>query len=434
MIPLNRSARRMAAALTLTSALGLAGTAAPQRPDRLEAQPYSAAVIRTWHTLAAAQPANPLRQSRALAMMHAAMHDAVNGAVPRFEAHASALSDPDAHPEAAAAAAAHRVLVALFPAGRPAFDAQLAASLGAVPDGGAEDAGVALGAAVGDAIVAGRADDGMDIPDPFMPLPGPGVWEPTPPAYAPAVEPQMQNVRPFTIEARDQFEVAPPPGLSSDEYADAFNEVKAVGRDTSVGRDDDQTHHAHFWFEPSNVGWSRIAGIYTTGRGTDLHGTARLYALLNMAMADGYIAGFYWKRTHAFWRPITAIWKADTDGNANTGPDVTWNALRPTPPSADYPSTHAVLGDAAARILRHVTGSDRFDFCMASSSSVPQGSSRCYRRFSEAAAENAESRIYIGYHFRFAADAGRKLGKRIGNFAYHHNLRPIRGATRGNAK
>jgi hypothetical protein len=354
------------------------------------------------------------------------MHDAVNGAVPVYETYASWLSDRDADPEAAAAAAAHRALVNLFPANTATFDTQLASSLASIPDGAAKEAGVALGSAVGQLIVDVRVNDGMDLPDPFNPVPGAGVWEPTPPAFVAAIEPQMQNVTPFTIRSRDQFDVEPPPGLLTDEYARDYQEVKAAGQDTSTIRDEDQTHSAHFWFEPSNVGWSRIATIYTVENGTNLHDTARLFALLNMAMADGYIAGFYWKRTYALWRPITAIRTGDTDGNPYTDPDPAWNSLRPTPPSAEYPSTHAVLGTAAAQILRHVTGSDRFPFCMASGSSVPVNTARCFDGFSDAAADNAASRVYLGYHFRFATKAGTRLGRQIGNIALRHNLKPLR--------
>jgi hypothetical protein len=386
----------------------------------------SADVIRTWHALAAAQPTNPVRQSRVLAIVHAAMHDAVNGAVPVFETYASWLSDRHADPEAAAAAAAHRALVALFPSNTSTFDMQLASSLASIPDGAAKEAGVALGSAVGQFIVDFRAGDGMDVPDPFTPVPGAGVWEPTPPAFVAAIEPQMQNVTPFTIRSRDQFDVEPPPALSTDDYARDYQEVKAAGQDLSTIRNEDQTHSAHFWFEPSNVGWSRIAMIYTVQKRTSLHDTARLFALLNMAMADGYIAGFYWKRTYALWRPITAIRKGDTDDNPYTDPDPTWSSLRPTPPSAEYPSTHAVLGSTAAQILRHVTGSDRFAFCMASGSSVPVSTARCFNGFSDAAADNAASRVFIGYHFRFATRAGMRLGRQIGNVALRHSLKPLR--------
>jgi hypothetical protein len=386
----------------------------------------SAEVVRAWHLVALAQPTNPVRQARALAMMHAAMHDAVNGSAPKYQRYASAIADRRANPQAAAAAAAHGVLTALFPASVVALDAALADSLADIPDGHAKDAGIALGAAVGQLIVNVRSNDGMDIPDPFTPPPGPGVWEPTPPAFAPAVEPQMQNVTPFTIRSRDQFEVAPPPDLTSDEYARDFNEVKAVGQDVSAVRDADQTHYSHFWYEPSSVTWSRVAAIYTMRRRTSLHDTARLFALLNMAMADGYIAGFYWKRAHAFWRPVTAIRKADTDGNPQTIADATWSPLRPTPSSADHPSTHSVLGAAAAWILREVTGSDRFTFCMTTNTALPAGSERCYQRFSEAAAENADSRVMVGIHFRSATRVGLRLGNHIGRFAARHNLEPLR--------
>lgn len=414
------------AALTGSSTAYIAGNAdaAARRPMT---HAYSAHVIRAWHTLGAAQPANPVRQSRALAMMHAAVHDAVNGAVPRYERHASWLSDPNAHPEAAAASAAHRVLASLFPANAAAFDAQLVDSLASVPDGSAEDAGVALGAAVGQSIVSLRAGDGMDVTDPFHPIPEPGVWEPTPPLFAAAVEPQMQNVMPFTIRGREQFDVEPPPLLTSEEYTRDYDEVKAVGRDLAPGRTPDQAHSAHFWFEPSNISWSRVAAIHTVEHATDLHDTARLFALLNTAMADGYIAGFYWKRTFALWRPITAIRKGGTDGNPATDADPAWSSLRATPPSAEYPSTHAVLGAAAAEILQAITGSDRFEFCMGSASAVPSGSERCYAGFSQAARENADSRVYIGYHFRTATKAGMRLGRQIGSFAARHHLKPLRG-------
>jgi hypothetical protein len=426
--PLAATVLALAAGLTAAPAISqLPGTSGRLRASTLlngsQIGSYSADVIRIWHGVAAAQPTNPIRQSRVLAMVHAAMHDAVNGAIPVYEPYASWLSDGDAHPEAAAAAAAHRVLANLFPSNIAVFDEQLTDSLAGVPDGPAKSAGVALGSAVGDFIVLVRANDGMDVPDLFNPTPGPGVWEPTPPMFPPAIEPQMANVTPFTIRSRDQFLVDPPPGLLTHEYARDYNEVKALGRDTSTGRTADQTDAAHFWFEPSNLGWSRIAGIYTLQNGTGLHDTARLFALLNMAMADGYIAGFYWKQTHALWRPVTAIHKGDTDGNPGTDPDPLWNPLRPTPPSPDYPSTHSVLGSAAAQILRHVTGSDRFPFCMTSLSSG--GSERCFTGFSDAALENAAARVYIGYHFRFATRAGMNLGRQIGNIALRQNLKPV---------
>jgi len=387
----------------------------------------SGEVIRTWNETARTQAfGNGARLSRILAIMHAAQHDAVNGADPLYRTYASTLSDPNADTEAAAAAAAHTVLFAFFPANQAALDAQLATSLAGIADGPAEAAGVALGRAVGRRILDFRANDGFNVPDPFTPTPGPGVWEPTPPAFEPMIEPQFQNVRPFTLNDRAQFLPDPPPALTSGEYAAAFNEVKLLGQDISSVRTADQTHLAHFWVETTPIGWSRIGNIVSAQKGYDLHRTARLLALLNMALADGYIASWYQKRHFAFWRPVTAIRKAEIDGNPGTRPDPTWLSLRPTPAIPDYPSTHSVNGAAAAEILRRFTGTDRFPFCMVSTTATPAGTQRCWNSFTQAELENAESRVMVGFHFRFACTSGVQVGRKIGKFAIGHSLRPLR--------
>ena len=172
-------------------------------------------MIRDWNDTARSQAfANSIALARILAIMHAAQHDAVNGAQPRYETYAATLRARGADAEAAAAAAAHEVLVAFFPANEAALDARLAASLSNVADGRAEDAGVALGSAVGDAVLQARADDGYGAPDPFTPTPAPGVWEPTLPAFAPMLEPQFQNVTPFTLR-RTQFLPDPTASLAA---------------------------------------------------------------------------------------------------------------------------------------------------------------------------------------------------------------------------
>jgi VCPO second helical-bundle domain len=383
-------------------------------------------VIRDWNDTARSQQfGNPLRLARILAIMHAAQHDAVNGAQPRYDTYASTLHDPGADAEAAAAAAAHEVLLAFFPASQAALDDRLVGSLAAVPDGDAEDAGVALGRAVGDFVLAARADDGYGTSDPFSPAPGPGVWEPTAPAFAPMLEPQFQIVTPFTLRDREQFLPDPPPALTSERYARDYHEVKLIGQDTSPARTADQTHTAHFWAEPSPSGWSRVGNLVSARYHYDLHDTARLQALLNMAMADGFIVGWFQKRQFAFWRPVTAIRKADTDGNPGTEPDPSWLSLRPTPPLPDYPSTHSLLGGAAAEILRRITGTDVFPFCMVSTTSAPSGTQRCWDSFTQAELENAESRVLAGFHFRFAIETGVKVGRQVGQFATRHALRPL---------
>ena len=413
------------AVLTLAVASSAVGASSP-RPSGDVARHRTGEVVRDWNDIARSQPfGNPLRLARILAIMHAAQHDAVNGAQPRYQTYVSTLHDLGADAEAAAAAAAHEVLVAFFPANQLTLDDRLAESLSTVPDGHAEDAGVVLGRAVADLILDARADDGYSTVDPFNPTPGPGVWEPTPPAFAPMLEPQFHNVTPFTLRDRAQFLPDPPPSLRSERYARHFNEVKLVGQDTSPVRTPDQTHLAHFWAEPSPSGWSRIGNLVSARYGYDLHDTARLQALLNMAMADGFIVGWYQKRLFAFWRPVTAIRKADTDGNPSTQPDATWLPVRPTPALPDYPSTHSVLGGVAAEILRRFTGNDVFPFCMVSTTAMPAGTQRCWTSFTHAELENAESRVLVGFHFRFAIETGVKVGRKIGKFATRHALQPL---------
>jgi hypothetical protein len=410
--------------ITTCAALLAFAAAAPAAQAR---HSLSGDVIRDWNEVARSEAfGNPLRLARILAIMHAAQHDAVNGARPRYEPYASTLRSRGAHAVAAAAAAAHEVLITFFPENRAALDARLVESLAAVPDGPAEDAGAALGRAAGQIVLRARTGDGYDAPDPFSPSPGPGVWEPTPPAFAPMLEPQFQNVRPFALRDRTQFLPDPPPPLAGRRYARDYDEVRLVGQDVSPTRTTDQTHIAHFWAEPSPTGWSRVGNLVSARLHFDLHRTARLQALLNMAMADGFVVGWYQKRRFAFWRPVTAIRKGETDGNRSTEPDPTWSSLRPTPPLPDYPSTHSLLGGAAAEILRRFSGTNGFPFCMASTTSTPPGTERCWRSFTHAELENAESRVLAGFHFRFAIETGVEVGRKVGAFAARHALRLLR--------
>src|SRR5262245_43042187 len=412
----------------LIIAAGLATIVAALPSARVASSASNSAphVIAAWYATARTAPASPVQLARVLAVVHAAMHDAVNGIEPRYETYASDLTGPRADAEAAAAAAAHRVLVGMFPAQQTRWDSALAESLSAIPDGRREEAGVTFGAAVGQMILDARADDGWNGTEPFNPEPGPGVWRPTPPAFSPMPEPQFQNVTPFIIAGRGQFPLPPPPLLTDPAYERVFHEVKSVGQDTSATRTADQTHLAHFWFEAPYDSWSRIAGIVAADKGYDLHQAARLYALVNMAVADGLISGWYWKRHYAYWRPITAVREAASDGNPNTTEDAAWQPLRATPTHPDHPSTHSVTGGAAAEILRRLAGSDEHRFCMTTLTAMPPGSTRCYESFSQAQDENGRSRVYAGIHFRSAIRAGDGLGRRIGRFAVAHALRPVR--------
>jgi hypothetical protein len=228
----------------------------------------------------------------------------------------------------------------------------------------------------------------------------------------------------FSLKSPDQFRSSPQPALNSSTYTQDFNEVKQFGRINSTVRTADQTAYANFWWELSDIGWNRIARVQAAKDHTGLFTTARMFALLNMAMADGYTAGWDSKYYYKFWRPYTAIHEAGTDGNDQTQPNLNWEPLQPTPPVPDYPSGHATEGNAAAKVLAYFYGSNTPFSATSSTSSVP-GAVRKFKSFKQAADENADSRVMIGFHFRFACEAGQKLGNKVGQWTIDNYLQPL---------
>src|SRR5688572_1839901 len=256
---------------------------------------------------------SPNAQTRALAMVHGAVFDAVNGIE---RGYAPYLVDQQtarwASAEAAAATAAHDVLVGLLPAQQTTFDTALASSLAAVADGPAEDAGVAFGELVADRMLAERAGDGSTDVVTYVPGTGPDDWQPTPPAFAPAALPQWATVEPFAINSPDQFRADPPPSLDSPEFTAAFNQVKAIGAGTNSTRTDEQTEIARYWAGPSGTvqppgHWNNIARGVADAQDNSLAQNARMFALLNIGMADALIAAWDTKFDANFVRPVTAI-------------------------------------------------------------------------------------------------------------------------------
>lgn len=370
-----------------------------------------------------------LAASRSLAIVHTAMHDAVNAAVPRYETYNRVPADAGADPVAAAAAAAHETLSALFPAQRAALDAALSRSLAAVVDADARARGVAVGRAAAAAMLARRADDGTarkvdfplrDVPGAYRHVPG---WEIV-------VHPEWRFLTPFVLASPDELRSVPPPALASADYARAFDEVRRFGVATSDVRSADQTAYAKFWYEYSDRGWNRVARIVASQERLDLWQTARLFALVNLGMAEGYIAGWDSKLHYDLWRPVTAIPLADEDGNPATAPTGDWAPLMPTPPIQDYPSTHSVLGAAAAEAMIGVLGRD-VAFEMTSPTAEDPARPRRFASLRAAAAENADSRVMAGIHFRFACDAGLEMGRAIARRALESRLRPLEQVAAG---
>jgi hypothetical protein len=371
---------------------------------------------------------DPMAASRSLAMMHLAMHDAVNAVRPRYRPYAlspAPKGSAAADPAIAAAVAAHDVLAALYP--QPPAKALLAARLEeTLLDAGVGpslEAAKLVGKAAAAAVLAKRAKDGSTGKEAYVEGTAPGRYRFTPP-FTFAAAPHWRNVTPFALASPSQFRVEPPPALTSEAYRRDFEEVKRVGgKHAGNARSADETSYAAFWYEFSDIGWNRIARIVSARVKQDIWDRARTFALLNMAMADAYIAGWDSKYHYDFWRPVTAIQRAESDGNPNTKADPAFETLLVTPPVPDLPSTHSALGMAAAIVLADAFGGDEVPFAFASPSALPESSVRSFQSFSEAARENADSRVKAGLHFRFATTAGLELGERIGRHVNRTALR-----------
>ncbi len=366
-----------------------------------------------------------LMAARINAMTQLAMHDAVNAVYPVYATYAFTGKDAEADAIAAAASAAHTVLVHEIPDKKPFLDSVLAQSLAPIATGDAKTRGITLGKAAGEAILAARANDGSagNPVSPVEPSETPGVYQAVPP-FDFIFAPNWIALKPFGLQRNDQFRSAPHPALDSEAYTAAFNEVKEIGRVNSTTRTADQNAYANFWYEFSEAGWNRVARTVAISKKLDLLETARLLALVDMALSDAYSAGWDSKFHYNFWRPYTAIRRAAGDGNDQTAPDAQWEPAMPTPPVQDYPSTHSALGNAAATVLAKVLG-DNTAFTMASPTALPGQPERSFTSFSQAADENADSRVMAGIHFRFACEAGQTLGDKIGAWVVEQQLRPL---------
>jgi hypothetical protein len=394
---------------------------------------------------------NPLHESRIYAMMHVAIHDALNAIDRRSRPYAfDVQADAGASPDAAVAAAARDVLAPLIAqlplelhdqacidAGVASVEAAYTAALAAIPEGEAKAQGIVVGQEAAAAILELRAKDGAVGPFLNSACPqdtDPGEYQCTPGTPFIAFE-GWENVTPFVLKDSSQFRPGPPYAVDRKKYTADFNEVQSLGGDnvtTPSARTADETEIALFWWESSPLKWNRIARTVSADQGLTLWENARLFGLLNIALADGYIAMMDSKNHYNYWRPITAIRTADTDGNPDTTVDPTWTPLVPTPPNQDYVSGHAIEGGAGAEVLKQFFGIDQIGFAdcgvtlpAGSTCSDPTPVRRSYTSFSQAAAENAYSRILIGFHFRKSIERGIEYGRKIGHRAANLYLRPV---------
>lgn len=365
---------------------------------------------------------------RSFAMMHAAMFDAVNSIdgthTPYLiEVPGSRLASQ----EAAAAQAAHDVLASLYPTRLAIFDAELTNSLNEIPRNRAQQ-GIKVGEIVAKALLAARANDGWGVTPPPYVLPlTPGNWQPTPPAFPAAGFTHFSAVLPFAIGSSSRFAPNPPPTLTSEEYAAAFNEVKEIGSATSATRTADQTKVARLWAGVNTPTipifvWNNVARTVAISRHNTTAENARLFALINIAHHDALETTFTSKFVYGLWRPVTAIRRADEDGNPDTAQDAAWSSLLSTPPYPSYAGNNAAIGTSQSTILALFFGRDDMPFQHTWGGAG--GATRPYVGFTAMADEEANSRIYGGIHYRFDNVAGQSAGRNVANYVFLSLMRP----------
>jgi hypothetical protein len=368
------------------------------------------------------------------AMVHAAVHDAVQAIARRYEPYHQDIAGASGSPAAATAKAAHDVLVHLFPGQETSLDTAYAdffAANGLAPD----DPGVLVGEQAAAGIIALRLNDGR-YPPTFPPFVGSiavGQWRPTPsylpgppPSGAPMAAPWLDAVVPFTLVHAAQFRADPPPNLTSQEYRRDYGEVKALGSLSSTVRSAAQTDLAYFYADNIFLQWNRTLRWIADARIPDIADSARLFALASLATADAVIAAWDTKKHYNVWRPMTAIQEGETDGNPRTAGDPGWQPLGNNPNYPDYASGVNVVTAAMATSLRLFFGRDKMSFEMTSNVPAVVEKTRTYRRFSAAMRDAVEARMYLGIHFRFANTAGGDQGREVARWTFKHYLRPVR--------
>jgi len=399
----------------------------------------------------------PTFGSRALAIVQAAVFDAVNSVDRSYTPYLTQVNTPeDTSITAAAAQAAHDTLAALYPDFKPVLDARLAADLATVRSSESRDEGILVGQIVAANILAARANDGSNVSMPYTPGNQPGQWQPDPlHPNQKALGPLWGECTPFALQSTEQFHVPPPPALNSQAYTDAYNEVRSLGGDgvaTPTQRTAEQTQIAIFWGYDGSPGlstpprlYNQIAETLAAQRHNTVVENARFFALINLAMGDAGFACWDAKYDYSFWRPVTAIRAGDTDGNPNTIADPNWTPLGApadngggtnfTPPFPAYASGHATFGGALFRMMTDFFGRDRIHFTLSSdefngitrdqNGVVRPVVTRSFTSFSQAAEENGQSRIYLGIHWSFDKVQGIEQGTDIADYIFAHFLRPV---------
>jgi hypothetical protein len=349
-----------------------------------------------------------------LTYMNLAMYNAVNAIDRRYQQYGPEFHGPrDALKEAAAISAAYQILLNYFPVQATALQAQYDAAIAGIPDGPAKASGIAVGQIAAARIVALRTGDGRgaDVPYAYPTSPEPGVWMPTPPAFAPPVTPWFGQMVPFTMQSASQFlPVNGPPDLGSQQWAREYNEVKLLGAANSSVRTAAQTEIALFWTANPVATYFGAFNQLALDRHLNLSKSARLLSMLSVALTDGGIGCFNAKYHFSFWRPVTAIPNGDLDGNPDTEADSTWLPLASTPPHPEFPAAHGCATGAIAKTLENFFGTPNVKFSV---NSAVTHTTHTYFNVGQLETEAYWARIYAGFHYRHSLDEGFKLGHRV---------------------
>jgi membrane-associated phospholipid phosphatase len=371
-----------------------------------------------------AQPAT-VHSTRNFAILHAAIYDAVNSIDATHKPYLVRIEhvSPRASQQAAAAAAAHEVLLALYPTFQTTLDAQFEQSLAQIPDGADKTLGTDVGKAIAQATLILRSDDGSAAPPPpYVFGTAAGNFQSTPPNFPKQpVFTHWAQVEPFALQHARQFRPGPPPALTSAEYTEVFNEVKSLGIANSVTATADQALIGRFWNGPIQNYWNEITQTAAQAHHLTTAQSARLFALLNVTLADEVIAFYDAKYTYNFWRPVTAIRAAATDGNPQTAADPNWlPQAGNTAADPSYPGAHATISGGGAFVLNAFFG--RRPMHLIVTSEVLPGVIRSFDSFAAVEREASVSRVYAGQHFRSDEDAGERLGRAVANFVVDNFL------------
>jgi len=353
---------------------------------------------------------------RDLAIMHLAMYQCVNSIEPRYEPYKTKLDAPaTASKEAAAAVSAAVVLSKLHPDDQAKIDAELKQYLAQIPDGPAKDEGIALG------LLTLHANDGSNEPDSYRPRTTAGRYV----ATAPVVVPMWGKVAPFAMKSGSQFRPGPPIDLKSREWAENYNEIKAIGAKNSTTRTPIQTETGRLWLYTGPGTFMPLAVQLAQAKGLGVNENARLFTLVAMATADAMVAIFDAKYHYEFWRPITAIRNGDIDGNPQTERDATWDSLGPSPMHPEYPCAHCIVAGAAGTVMQAFFGTGTLPEFSLSTPTAP-GVTHRWTRLEDYIAEPSNARIWSGIHYRFSTKVGTEMGRKIADYTVQNFLRPLK--------